>query len=80
MPLHVTPSFDTDMVALKWRLHFEFVTAVTSLCWTGETNWEPPTSMDIETMVWDLPIVTYPTTPAHVSKALNGTCDAVVVL
>lgn len=80
VPLHVTPSFDTDMVALKWRLHFEFVTAMTPLRWSGENNWEAPTSLDIETMVWDLPIVIYPTTPAHVSKALYGTCDATVVL
>ncbi|EFX88834.1 hypothetical protein DAPPUDRAFT_221054 [Daphnia pulex] len=80
VPLHVTPSFDTDMVALKWRLHFEFVTAVSALNWNGETAWEPPKVTDIETMVWDLPIVIYPTAPAHVSKALYGACEANILL
>jgi len=68
------------MVALKWRLHFEFVTAVSALNWNGESSWEPPKVMDIETMVWDLPILIYPTAPAHVSKALYGACEATILL
>lgn len=68
------------MIALKWRLHFEFVTAVTALNWSGETAWEPPTVMNIETMVWDLPIIIHPTAPTHVSKALYSICEATALL
>ncbi len=68
------------MVVLKWRLHFEFVTAVKSLNWSGETDWHPPRVVDIETMVWDLPIVIYPTAPAHVSKGLYGEHEATILL
>lgn len=68
------------MVVLKWRLHFEFVTAVTPLTWIGESEWYPPKMVDIETMVWDLPIVVYPTAPAHVSKGLYGDRQATILL
>lgn len=80
VPLHVTPSFDTDMIVLKWRLHFEFVTAVKPIIWNGETEWQPPRTVDIETMVWDFPVVIYPTAPAHVSKALYGQREAQLTL
>lgn len=56
-------------VCVKWRLHFEFVTSTKmsgerldvtkeGTCWTG------PEHVDIETMVWDLPIQIYPSVPS----------------
>lgn len=56
-------------MCVKWRLHFEFVTSTKSsgerldetkegTCWTG------PENIDIETMVWDLPIQIYPPVPS----------------
>lgn len=76
VPLHLTPSFDSELVILKWRLHFEFVTAIKSINWKGDGGWQPPRIVDIETMVWDFPIVIYPTTPAHVSNAIHGQREA----
>ena len=89
VPLHVTPTFATDLVSLKWRLHFEFVTTTKQIEWNdgggggsgGETaEWQPPRVVDIETMVWDFPIVIYPTASAHVSKALYAQRDAKIAL
>lgn len=84
LPLHVTPSFYTDLVTLKWRLHFEFVTS------TEDENelemksrdkpkkedldgqvWQGPTNVKIETMVWDLPIKLYPNLPSFISQGLQ---------
>lgn len=69
IPLNVTPAFSTLLVCVKWRLHFEFVTSTKTsgerldetkegTCWTG------PEHVDIETMVWDLPIQIYPSVPS----------------
>jgi len=80
VPLYVTPSFDTDLVALKWRLHFEFVTSVKPIDWSTGPDWKPPGEVDIETMVWDLPISIYPTAPAHVSKAISIQREATINL
>lgn len=64
IPLHVTPDFTTDLVTLKWRLHFEFVTTVKLIDMPTDnfTNWQGPSSLDVETMIWDLPLHIYPTT------------------
>ncbi|XP_030762146.1 RAB6A-GEF complex partner protein 2 [Sitophilus oryzae] len=75
IPLHVTPAFTTDLVSLKWRLHFEFVTSVqkglhpTSL---EENYWQAPSEVPIETMVWSLPIRLYSTLPIHVAQGVQG--------
>lgn len=61
--------FGECLVCVKWRLHFEFVTSTKTsgerldetkegTCWTG------PENIDIETMVWDLPIQIYPPVPS----------------
>ncbi|XP_075221837.1 RAB6A-GEF complex partner protein 2 isoform X2 [Lycorma delicatula] len=68
IPLYVTPAFDTDIISLRWRLHFEFVTTDpvsatlnSTLNTDSSTVYEGPASLPIETMVWDLPIQIYPT-------------------
>ncbi|KAJ9591555.1 hypothetical protein L9F63_001909 [Diploptera punctata] len=68
IPLHITPGFSTDLVKLQWRLHFEFVTSVPQ----AETEeWHAPSTLNIETMVWNLPIKIYPTTPHQISHGLQ---------
>ncbi|XP_065206877.1 RAB6A-GEF complex partner protein 2 [Planococcus citri] len=63
IPLHVTPVFNTNLVSLKWKLHFEFVT-----CAKGIEEINPldnvrlaPKCVNIETMKWNLPVQIYPT-------------------
>lgn len=64
------------MVNLKWRLHFEFVTASSTVKWKAESLWEAPKLVDIETMVWDLAILIHPTSSGHIFKAMSGEHDA----
>ncbi|XP_017481883.1 PREDICTED: RAB6A-GEF complex partner protein 2 [Rhagoletis zephyria] len=59
IPLHVTPSFRTDLVELRWRLHFEFVTS--TMMDFGKPNpiegeLKAPAEIPVETMVWNLPV------------------------
>ncbi|KAM9292277.1 RAB6A-GEF complex partner protein 2, partial [Gastrophryne carolinensis] len=79
LPLSCCPSFTTNIVSLKWRLHFEFVTArkpVEAPCvpenqseiitWTGAEH------INVDTFSWDLPIKVLPTNPilaSYVSPA-----------
>lgn len=98
IPLHITPSFHTDIINLKWRLHFEFVTCtdtfehikmkppqnsnltnispldanvvVKSEDMNGQ-YWQCPPTMNIETMVWDLPVKIYPNLPSYLSQGLQ---------
>ena len=74
VPLHVTPAFNTHLVNLKWRLHFEFVTStLPSLSsFQLDETWQGPASLDIETMVWNLPINVYATTPVFVAQGIQG--------
>ncbi|XP_060781186.1 RAB6A-GEF complex partner protein 2 isoform X2 [Neoarius graeffei] len=74
VPLNVTPGFSTDIVTLRWRLHFEFVTArepvelPTVLQNQSEvTVWTGAEQVDVDTFSWDLPIKVLPTNPALAS-------------
>ncbi|XP_035282075.1 RAB6A-GEF complex partner protein 2 isoform X1 [Anguilla anguilla] len=74
VPLNVTPGFSTDIVSLRWRLHFEFVTArepvepPTVLQNQSEvTVWTGAGHVDVDTFSWDLPIKVLPTNPALAS-------------
>lgn len=69
IPLHVTPTFRTDLVDVRWRLHFEFVT--TTLIDFGIPNPESgelkaPSEMPVETMVWNLPVTVYAANPLQI--------------
>jgi hypothetical protein len=63
IPFHITPEFSSELVNLKWRLHFEFVTTVKPIEFPNEEtmSWQAPSSVDVETMVWDLPVHIYST-------------------
>lgn len=55
-------------VDVRWRLHFEFVTThsdlgVESNSGIDTDNWQAPLDVDIETMIWNLPVTLYPTAP-----------------
>lgn len=55
-------------VDVRWRLHFEFVTTLNELDTSSDEsadnpNWQAPLDMEIETMIWNLPVTLYPTAP-----------------
>ncbi|XP_072315126.1 RAB6A-GEF complex partner protein 2 [Eucyclogobius newberryi] len=78
IPLNVTPGFSTDIVTLRWRLHFEFVTArepmeppVVQQNQSEITVWSGAEHVDVDTFSWNLPIKVLPTNPtlaSHVSQ------------
>ncbi|XP_016409699.1 RAB6A-GEF complex partner protein 2 isoform X1 [Sinocyclocheilus rhinocerous] len=74
VPLNVTPGFTTDIVTLRWRLHFEFVTArepveapVVLQNQSEVTVWTGAEHVDVDTFSWDLPIKVLPTNPTLAS-------------
>ncbi|XP_049601540.1 RAB6A-GEF complex partner protein 2 isoform X2 [Syngnathus scovelli] len=74
VPLNVTPGFCTDVVTLRWRLHFEFVTArepadppVIHQNESKSTVWAGAERVEVDTFSWDLPIKILPTNPALAS-------------
>lgn len=77
IPLHVTPSFSTDLVDVRWRLHFQFVTTTSEGLMTSEEpseeTWNGPTNIDIETMVWNLPIKIHSTNPTQIFQPQSST-------
>lgn len=56
-------------VSVRWRLHFEFVTTNNDICGGNldansvDGSWQAPSDIDIETMVWNLPVNLFPTAP-----------------
>lgn len=69
IPLHITPSFRTDLVDVRWRLHFEFVTS--TMMDFGKSNpgmgeLQAPNEIPVETMVWNLPITIYSANPLQI--------------
>uniref|UniRef100_A0A182W093 RAB6A-GEF complex partner protein 2 n=1 Tax=Anopheles minimus TaxID=112268 RepID=A0A182W093_9DIPT len=79
IPLHVTPTFRTDLVEVSWRLHFQFVTSTNpelssemlldrNTANEDELEWVAPTDIAIETMIWSLPITIYPTAPLQIPQ------------
>ncbi|XP_035783753.1 RAB6A-GEF complex partner protein 2-like [Anopheles albimanus] len=79
IPLHVTPTFKTDVVEVSWKLHFQFVTTTSPELSNDmmatrpaeadeELEWVAPTDIAIETMIWSLPITIYPTAPLQIPQ------------
>ncbi|WAQ94480.1 RGP1-like protein, partial [Mya arenaria] len=64
----------SSLTSYRWRLHFEFVTSndamqgETRTNEDGSTSWRGPASMNVETMVWDLPVKIFPSNPVHASS------------
>ncbi|CAG0891495.1 unnamed protein product [Darwinula stevensoni] len=66
------------VVSLEWQLHFEFVVSRTGVVafhppeeLTQPGSWTAPRHLDIETMVWDLPIRVFPSSPLNVAQGLH---------
>ncbi|XP_055376284.1 RAB6A-GEF complex partner protein 2 [Condylostylus longicornis] len=68
IPLTVTPTFNTKDVDVRWRLHFEFVTSnmIGTENSNYEDNWIAPSDIPVETMIWDLPITIWSTSPLQI--------------
>uniref|UniRef100_A0A3Q3DZ60 GP1 homolog, RAB6A GEF complex partner 1 n=1 Tax=Labrus bergylta TaxID=56723 RepID=A0A3Q3DZ60_9LABR len=80
VPLNVTPGFSTDTVILRWRLHFEFVTArdpmeppIVLQNQSEVTVWTGAEHVNVDTFSWDLPIKILPTNPALASSMSHFT-------
>ncbi|XP_041436032.1 RGP1 homolog, RAB6A GEF complex partner 1 L homeolog isoform X1 [Xenopus laevis] len=87
IPLTSCPGFSTNIVSLKWRLHFEFVTSREPMeaptvpenqseiiTWTGAGQ------IEVDTFSWDLPIKVLPTNPllaSYVSPAFSSHCISI---
>ncbi|VDN55236.1 unnamed protein product [Dracunculus medinensis] len=71
IPLSATPTFYTDTVHLKWRLHFEFITNDDFKFDVVEGLSQAPDSLNIETMTWNLDIKVFPCNPHN--AALTST-------
>ena len=75
VPLQLAPSFSTSVCTVSYYLHFEFVTTAGRGEMQevpeeeGGSEWQGPSKMEIETMVWDLPVKLYTTFPNHVAQA-----------
>jgi len=75
VPLTLAPSFATPVCSVNYNLHFEFVTSADGLPAQGipeeegGSEWQGPAKLDIETMVWDLPVRIFPTYPNHAAQA-----------
>ncbi|XP_064474965.1 RAB6A-GEF complex partner protein 2-like isoform X4 [Ornithodoros turicata] len=95
VPVHITPSFRSDIVPLsfypstiavelRWKLHFEFVVTTTPVplpaARTPSGNWHAPELLEVQTMVWDLPISLYPTHPSHVANAIKAPSQGTLYL
>lgn len=67
IPFHLKCLFFA--VDVRWRLHFEFVTSTSDSLTPlhlDENNWQAPVDIPIETMVWNLPVTLYPTSPMQI--------------
>lgn len=77
IPLQLSPSFATNVCSVQYQLHFEFVTSINGIekqdvvAEGGGSEWQGPCKVEIETMVWDLPIKLYPTFPSHTAPHSN---------
>merc|ERR1719468_349120 len=77
IPVHITPSFVTDIISLRWRLHFDFALSKTDVQKIQRSNdpamsvsWRPPDHLTVEVIKWDLPIVLHPFDPFIASDVI----------
>ncbi|XP_028407114.1 RAB6A-GEF complex partner protein 2-like [Dendronephthya gigantea] len=75
IPITATPEFKSDIVDVRWRLHFEFYLSTSELHTDESTDEQDtaevcvvaPPSLNIETMTWDLPLKIVPCNPVQAS-------------
>lgn len=77
IPLTVTPTFTSDIISLSWKLHFEFVTTRnediknTIVVDSEGVMEQSPAILNVQTMVWDLPIVIFATHPIQIARGFQ---------
>ncbi|UYV70652.1 RGP1 [Cordylochernes scorpioides] len=80
-----SPSRAVCPVSLRWKLHFEFVTSTSEAlpavpdAMEGGV-WQGPSSLEVQTMVWDLPITIHPTHPLQVAQGLPAQPEATLTI
>lgn len=79
-----TIHYFTSPVSVRWRLHFEFMTLTTipkeRPDHDEELSWNAPSHLDVEAMVWDLPIKVYATNPSFINKVSVLNHEAATIL
>lgn len=77
IPVHITPTFVTDIISLRWRLHFDFALSKTPIPKIQRSSdpamsvsWRPSDSLTVEVIGWDLPIVIHPFDPFVASDVI----------
>ncbi|CAF2886814.1 unnamed protein product [Rotaria sp. Silwood2] len=87
IPLSCTPTFSVDLVALRWKLHFEFVISKSPRSLlpinndpSTSTIWLPANSIDVESMTWDLGIKILPTNPCFANNVAKISCTTVATI
>lgn len=87
IPLSCSPSFSMDLVSLRWKLHFEFVISKSPSSLlpvnrdpTISTIWSTANSIDVESMIWDLPIKILPTNPYFANNVAKVACTTVATI
>ncbi len=84
VPVLATPAFVTDIVALQWKLNFDFMISSTNKIQsissdTGDTDnmsdivWQVPNILNTEKMSWSLPINVHPASPLLLSNVCGNT-------
>lgn len=75
VPLNATPTFNSNVCNISWRIHFEFVlsmdASVTRAPDREMVEWNGPQKVNVQTLAWDLPIVIHPSEALHVELALR---------
>ena len=75
------------LVSLRWKLHFEFAISKNLRDILPTTNdpststiWSTPNSMEVESMIWDLPIKVLPTNPYFANSVAKFPCTTVAII
>lgn len=63
IPFHITPSFQTNLMELSWKIEFQIMTSV--LQKQDLENWKHPKKDEIESTIWDLPVKIFSTSPTQ---------------
>lgn len=82
VPLHVTPNCMTDLVCLKWKIHFEFTVMTSPLAGVqldlsgghanGDQLWQGPSNFETEIMTWNIPVHILPTLPSQAENPASS--------
>lgn len=86
IPLTITPTFETNLITLNWRLYFEFVTTKTDEL-SNEIYEDDngrlelsPKELNVQTMIWELPITILPTNPSKIGQGLQLPDTSIIIV